>query len=213
MGHYTSQITPTFGEPEQLEFPFVETKPAAIIGLMGRRGSGKDTIAKAAQKLDDSVVRLAFGDGVKHEVAEATGHSHVWVDEHKEQLRPLLQAWGTEFRRNLCDQNHWVRQLAARLNGVEDDAIVIVTDVRFENEVEFIHQQGGVVARVVRDTDRTDPCDLHSSEVNLDTLKADALFLNDGKTPEAVTKGVERLIEWALEKKAQQTPHSELSAS
>lgn len=197
MGNDTTQLT--FGEPEQLEFPFIKTKPAAIIGLMGRRGSGKDTIAKAAQKLDDSVVRLAFGDGVKHEVAEAIGHSHVYLEEHKEQLRPLLQAWGTEYRRNLCDPHHWIKSLAKRLNGVDSESIVLITDVRFQNEVDFIREQGGVVVRVVRDKEKHEPVDFHSSEMNADQIKPDAQFLNNGPTPEAVTKGVERLIEWALD--------------
>ena len=209
MGNDTTQLT--FGEPEQLEFPFVETKPAAIIGLMGRRGSGKDTIAKAAQKLDDSVVRLAFGDGVKHEVAEVIGHSHVFLDEHKEQLRPLLQAWGTEYRRNLCDPHHWIKSLANRLNGVDSESIVLITDVRFQNEVDFIREQGGVVVRVVRDRDKYEPVDFHPSEANIDSIKPDAQFLNNGPTPEAMTKGVERLIEWALDPTRMDTLPSEQS--
>ena len=210
MGDHTSELT--FGETGQQEFPFVQSKPAAIIGLMGRRGSGKDSIAKAAMKLDSSAVRLAFGDAVKHEVAEAIGHSHVWVEEHKEQLRPLIQAWGSEWRRTLSHPTNCITRLDQQLGMVDDDAIVFITDVRFQNEVDYIHSRGGVVVQIVRDTDgqALDPCDLHSSEMNTDDINPDARFLNNGPTPDSLNKGVEKLIEWALApERVTPTPASE----
>ncbi len=183
----------------QLEFPFEESKPAAVIGLMGRRGSGKDTVAKVAKELDDSVITLALGDFVKHEVAGVTNHSHVWVETHKEQLRPLLQAWSTEYRRNLCDENYWLSKLATMLKFIPKESVVIVTDIRFENEARFIKECGGVLVRVQRDMPHDDPVDQHPSETWVDTCKPDAVLLNDVPTPEQLRKGVEKILEWVLD--------------
>lgn len=209
MGEHTDEVTTFHGGEEQMEFPFMTSKPAAIIGLIGKRGSGKNTVAEVAKGLDASVVEMALGDFVKDEVAKAIDHSHVWVDEHKEQLRPLLQVWGTEWRRNLCDENYWLRRLAEQLNTVPDESIVFVTDLRFANEVQFIRDRGGVVVKVERPTlmDRApETVDLHCSELNMDRFKVDAKFMNNGTSREAIRKGVESLIGWALEKTKQATP-------
>jgi len=195
----------------QLGFPEMETEHAAIIGLVGRRGSGKDTFAKVAEaavmgSLDPfSVVTLALGGFVKLEVAKLVGHSTAWVEEHKEQLRPLLQAWGTEFRRNLCDEDYWLTQLDESIGfNAPKDSILIITDVRFENEFDYIRARGGVIVRVenprlVHD----DPVDYHPSETWCDTCRPDAVFVNDAPMAyaESMRKGVEKLLLWAVEAK------------
>lgn len=214
MGQHTAEVT--FGPTGQLEFPFAASKPAAIIGLAGRRGVGKNTVARVAGELDPSVVELSFGAFVKDEVAEVINHSRVWLDEHKEQLRPLLQAWSTEWRRDLCDEDYWVKRLAEQLNTVPDESIVFITDVRFANEAEFIRGRGGVVVRVQREQWERPPemVDLHASEMSVDRCRPDAQFNNSGPTPESIRKDVEALIEWALAKRAaRMLPESELLVS
>ena len=63
--------------------------------------------------------------------------------------RSLLQFWGAEYRR-AQDPDYWVRQLANTIE-LEKPAIACITDMRFENEMQFVMQYGETV-RVDRDS-------------------------------------------------------------
>ena len=55
-----------------------------IIGLAGKKRSGKDTIYNvAADLLEGRTGRVGFADAVKHEVSEATGFRMDFIEEHK----------------------------------------------------------------------------------------------------------------------------------
>ena len=73
-----------------------------------------------------------------------------WVKAEDGKPRTLLQWWGTDYRR-AQDVNYWVRQLTARLHREQPD-VALITDVRFPNEVDAIHQAGGYVIKVTRTT-------------------------------------------------------------
>ena len=53
---------------------------------------------------------------------------------------------GTEAGRNVFHKDIWVISLLNRSKGKD----VVVTDVRFQNEIKFIQDNGGVVIRVKR---------------------------------------------------------------
>jgi hypothetical protein len=103
---------------------------------------------------------LAFIDAHKHDAPDT---EYGWI-------RPLLQFWGTEYRRNLCGDDYWTRQLQLAPG-------VVVSDCRFPNEVQAIHKAGGKVWRVER---RGYTGDDHASERFIDSLPADLFVLNDG---------------------------------
>lgn len=119
-----------------------------LFGITGRARSGKDTLVNTLLSAGYDVGRVAFADALKEEVCAATGVSLLALEQHKELYRPLLQWWGTEFRRGQ-DQDYWIKRVAARLPWSTDD-VVFVTDVRFENEADFIRRMGGTIIRVVR---------------------------------------------------------------
>lgn len=62
-----------------------------VIGLMGRAGSGKDAAAQVLMQ-EHKFVRVAFGDGVKQEVADSfcIPRSLLTIRETKEQKTPAL---------------------------------------------------------------------------------------------------------------------------
>ena len=80
----------------------------------------------------------------------------------------LLQWYGTEFRRNLFGQDYWLKQLDAWIEEKQPEKLV-VPDVRFPNEVEFIKERGGQVWKVggQAQTETGRPDD-HPSETALD---------------------------------------------
>jgi 2-keto-4-pentenoate hydratase/2-oxohepta-3-ene-1,7-dioic acid hydratase in catechol pathway len=102
----------------------------------------------------------------------------------------MLQGWGTDFRRKIFGEDYWIKKM--------DDAMVllrsqyeniIIPDVRFLNEYEWVKNEGGVMIRVERSIDYSDT---HISETELDHSIFDHTIVNDGTERDLVTK-VEQL--------------------
>lgn len=97
------------------------------------------------------------------------GHPRIipdWVVAEKGKPRTLLQWWGTDYRR-AQDPNYWVKQFKERLKKDNPD-VALVTDVRFENEAEAIHDLGGYLVKVTRTTEPDIEVPMHPSESMLD---------------------------------------------
>lgn len=95
--------------------------------------------------------------------------------------RHLLQWWGAEFRRAM-DPDYWVKKLDARLMA-DQPAVALITDVRFPNELDYIHAHNGVAIRVER-VGFKDP-DInpnHISETALDGYRFDADIISPDGT-------------------------------
>jgi hypothetical protein len=113
-----------------------------IIGLAGPARVGKDTIAANMP----GWTRRAFADELKADLAPLA--KRLGLDmanpEHKELLRPLMVEYGRLARK--VDPDYWLKRL--KLTGADR---IVITDVRYANEVRFIQQQGGSVYLVRRD--------------------------------------------------------------
>jgi hypothetical protein len=62
--------------------------------------------------------------------------------------RLALQLMGTEAGRQVFHENFWVLSLEKRISSKSGN--FVVTDVRFKNEIEWVHQKGGVLIEVRR---------------------------------------------------------------
>lgn len=186
----------------QLEFPFMKSELRVVIGLTGPRHSGKDFVARVAQDLNPSVKVMAIAETLKREVAEAIQEPFDYVEQNKEALRPLLQSWGTEYRRDLYGKNYWLNKLAIRLKGAASGSIIIVPDCRFQNEFEFIHGLGGKVFRVIRAQHirESEAVDQHVSEQEMDALEVDGSIINDPDQPNHLEKAVKEMLKCVAEK-------------
>ena len=126
-----------------------------IIGLCGYAKVGKDT---AAQNMN-GFTRFAFADPLKHDIYEMIVCSGLMkkdgtdIDlvQDKEQLRPLLVEWGRTARS--FDLNFWIdrtmKLVRAHLRAYPDSNVVI-TDVRYINEIKAILDLGGQVVGIKR---------------------------------------------------------------
>lgn len=139
-----------------------------IIGLSGKKQTGKDTIINVLRHLqpNKNIIKIAFADALKEEVAIATGKSLEYITENKENFRLILQGWGTDFRRELCNKDYWIEKWLQRCIKQDDTqvAFVVCPDVRFKNEAETIRKVGGKLFRVRRNTKLEDN---HISETEL----------------------------------------------
>lgn len=139
-----------------------------IIGITGKASSGKDTLALHLQQ-KYGYTRRAFADPIK----ELLNKRFEWTPEQWEDRRwkerpcvitldvpardwhnrlsprQLAQWLGTEVGRNTFGQDCWVRAMEnwCRANMDGGDRLVI-PDVRFNNEAEWILAQGGRIIRV-----------------------------------------------------------------
>jgi len=128
-----------------------------LIGICGKKRSGKDTAFEILRRIGgrSRIYRSAFADPLKREVVRALRSvgSQVElsdIEADKERFRVLLQWWGTEFRRAYFGGDYWLRRMDESIQFTRADALV-VTDVRFQNESDFVNSRGGIVIRILRE--------------------------------------------------------------
>lgn len=138
-----------------------------LIGLAGVAGSGKDTVAsfiKAHASLanfDVPVQTYAFADPLKKGCSEMFGIplDHFYDRERKEKEhdfwdyspRWMLQHVGTNLIRRGIDEDFWIKRADWEWNDYQErKCIFVVTDIRFENEAEWVRNRGGEVWHITR---------------------------------------------------------------
>lgn len=148
-----------------------------IIGIAGKKKSGKTTVANMLQWLMIGPSRqINFADALKDEVCQAIGCSREYVENHKDNFRLILQGWGTDFRRKLFSENYWVNKLEDKITKTAHPCHFIIADVRFINEAEMVKRHGGTIIYIVRDQDKE--VDSHPSEKEMESIKVDRVILN-----------------------------------
>ena len=122
-----------------------------IIGLCGYAQTGKDSLYLMVQ---DKFKRFAFADLLKGEVISMLERVGINADfgsaEEKTFWRDMLVFWGRKQRQ--IDPDYWVDKVlcASDFEQVFHDNDVIITDVRYQNEVNKIMELGGQVIRIRR---------------------------------------------------------------
>lgn len=140
-----------------------------IIGIVGFAGSGKGSVADILVN-DHGFHKVSFADAVKDATSAIFGWPRYllegdtdesrefrecadswWTDKlgYKMTPRRALQMMGTEAGRNVFGEDLWVLAMRNRLHHMTLTNIVI-PDCRFPNEIDAIHDTGGLVLRVKR---------------------------------------------------------------
>lgn len=125
-----------------------------IIGIGGCAGVGKDTVGKSiitysAAILNKGYRRIAFADKVKEELEDFTtsrfGFSCLNATrEQKEIIRGLIVGYAESKRKQ--NPEYWIYQIKKSVSDCLANNIgVVITDVRYKNEVEYIQKSGGKV--------------------------------------------------------------------
>lgn len=145
-----------------------------LIGVSGKIGAGKDTLAKFIQEHDQTFQNRKFADKLKKCAALLTGWEDQWTQEGKQHyldqwgmtVGEFQQKLGTEGMRYGIHKDGWVIALYA---DYTPDQNWIITDVRFENEAQSVLDRGGLLVRINRDVNKQDGRDHnHPSETSLD---------------------------------------------
>jgi hypothetical protein len=138
---------------------FVTKELPLIFGISGVARCGKDTLAKhLISKLSKSgfpCMSLSFASALKTDLDDFTkekfGISAFTEDtKEKEIIRPLLVCYGTDVCRKL-DPEYWIKKVEKRVKTSNNNKIIVVIpDVRYENEARWIQQNGGFVIHLKR---------------------------------------------------------------
>jgi len=164
-----------------------------IIGISGKKRSGKDTIYRLIKELQGiHPLRAAFGDQIKEEVAGVTGVEVDHIEENKERFRPMLQWWGSDFRRHYNGESYWLDKMLAKMQTVAGKEVLVITDVRYPNEADLVKQAGGIMIRVDRTTGLEDA---HSSENLLDDFEGFDYRLTNNSTLFDLKEKVARIVD------------------
>jgi hypothetical protein len=160
-----------------------------IIGLCGFGGVGKDTVAQLLVE-NHHFTKRAFADKLREfalfldsYLPEAQGKysdlERCGGYEQAKRTHPCVRQYLVtigEACRKTFSPTHWIDMCLARATLCHGDAIVI-SDVRYPNEVEAIHQAGGVIWRIHRpDCEAAHPTEAAS----IAKCKADFELNNDG---------------------------------
>lgn len=153
-----------------------------LIGIHGKKRAGKDTAGIFIKNTlnynsDDSYIMDSFADPLRKFGYMTFGITERNREEMIESIgvtgRQVLQLIGTEVGRNI-NSNFWIEALKYRNPKMTG---LIITDVRFNNEAEFVTSHGGKILKVVRpDFESTDT---HASEVPIDDKYVDHVIMND----------------------------------
>lgn len=151
-----------------------------IIGISGKKYAGKDTLCNLLiEWANVPSARIAFADALKEEVSVACGVPKAAIDIHKTLYRPILQWWGTEFRRGQNKQ-YWVNKAVLKIDEAVKSGkeLIIITDVRFLSEAAVLADMGAHLIRISRPLENKDE---HPSETELDGYQAwHGIVLNSG---------------------------------
>lgn len=155
-----------------------------IILITGKAGSGKSTLAAIFEEYGFKNVALA--DKLKEFAYKCFQVFGVKIDSLKDlyeqstktRYRTYLQKLGTECFRETFGNNFWCDVL---VNEIRDVPNVVISDIRYENEIEFFKKRFEcVVVKIVRKNNiLTDSQQHHSSEAGIKDELCDIILNND----------------------------------
>ena len=207
-----------------------------IIGFVGFIGCGKDTAADYLVNFH-GFRRDSFANSLKDAISHVFGWDRTLMEGRTKESREwrervdtwwadrlniphltprwIMQYWGTEVCRQGFHDDIWIASLEHRITKTKDN--IVISDVRFPNEVTAIHKAGGIVVRIKRGPDpdwykdaenvnagptnlswaiskqRITELNIHASETSWIGSKINATVYNDN-TIDDLFKQIENLV-------------------
>lgn len=217
----------------------IQISSLKLIGIHGHAGAGKDTVSGYLHCNYQKVYGESFAGPLKDCCAEAFGIDRELFDapELKNERieywgvtpRMMAQFVGTELFRNhvgalvnghfphIPGDDFWIYRLAGRLsgalneyqNGYAPGDCVVIPDVRFQNEYDFIVANNGIVIHLTRPGFSGNVgISNHASEAgiaNFHTPETTFYVENNGTLPELYAK-IDAIVEHHLTRKSDGFP-------
>jgi len=130
-----------------------------IFGIAGVARCGKDTLGKhLLNKLEKNklpCLNISFASALKADLdkfllEKIKISAFTENNLEKDLIRPLLVTYGTDICRKI-DQDYWIKKIDKKVkSSIDNKIIVVITDVRYENEANWIKQNGGFIIHLSR---------------------------------------------------------------
>lgn len=161
-----------------------------LIGLTGVARSGKDTAASVIEQgfgfggysLADPIrlgLEAMLGVPFNSLTSDAPNREKV-LEPFGKSPRQMLQTLGTEWGRELVHEDIWL-MAADRHIAASSARGVVIRDIRFDNEAEWLANKGGILIKI----DRPDATSIneHKSEAGVSMRHIDFTIHNDSTLP------------------------------
>ena len=189
-------------------------KNIMVVGILGKAGAGKDTVARALLHRFGAVAeprfteQFAFATLLKETAARMfrLTHSQLYDQGSKEVIDPrwgksprtLLQELGSAMRAIHPDVFWRATELEIaewhEENGSPSKSLAVISDCRHENEAAWIRSVGGVLLRVVRPGAGLSGANAtHESETAADAITVDLTLHNSGTLEDLICLAKEQL--------------------
>lgn len=187
-------------------------KDIKFLGIHGKAYSGKSTISKEMMKI--GFHPMAFASPVKEmvnrfltmlgfstkEIYDFNQNKDFLIPGIEKSVRELWQTLGTDWGRNLIDEDSWIMMAENEVNKFKEMYCrhnfyrgIVFEDVRFDNEAEFIRDKGGLIVHLVPERELKAYYN-HESEAGIEFKDNDLLFNNDHGVDELITR-IELILE------------------
>lgn len=164
-----------------------------IIGFHGLAFSGKDTAALAIKSLEPNTDLFAFASPLKEACKILFNFTYEQLHDPimKEKIdecwgkspRQIMQWLGTDILRTHINQDFFVMNMKQKIESSKANYIV-VSDIRFDNEAEFIKAMGGKVIKIIRSDAKTTDHSEHITEKGISSDLIDTIIENNGSIEE-----------------------------
>lgn len=173
-----------------------------IIALTGSKGSGKDEFFKIAAKNFPqlNICKIAFADPIKHEIINIF---NLESEDQYDRLKRTNLYWTSRMGQNTPHEvsgRHLVREIGMLMRSYDEDQFVeyvmnevasepqsvwVITDLRFDNELEAIKKANGIIIKVVR---KGMEYDGHATETEIRDEDCTSIIHNDNTLVEYESK-------------------------
>lgn len=180
-----------------------------LFGLVGKKGVGKDTVADYLVS-KHCFQKHAFAWPIKEACSllfqlslDAFENDQKEVVNRRHNLTPrqMMQLVGTDMFRNMVDDDFWIHHFLAFYNdhNTRKNVNLVVSDVRFQNEVDIIKQLGGKIVRITRScgngaNGRHTTFDNHISEQGVELLTGIDVEIKNTDTLASLWKQIDTLL-------------------
>ena len=153
--------------------------PPLVVGIIGKKGSGKDTLADTMEGFKKYSLSHPIKETCKYlfHLTEDQLHDPLLKEKPLGEWggktpRQILQWFGTDIMREQFDSNFWIRHAERVIGSCRGP--VVVPDIRFLNEAEFIRSfPNSILIKIERPTHTHGNEDTHISEKEGSTIPED----------------------------------------
>lgn len=163
-----------------------------LIGLLGKAGAGKTTIAQHLEA--KGFQRISFAERIKKLAMHYFQFFQDDINNKPSDCRTILQGLGSLIREQF-DENYFISEIYLKIKYSEHKLFVI-DDVRLEEEAEFIKEMNGVVVRLEcpdRPAELTENQNNHITE-QVEGIPYDFRIYAEFGDIEALKRGIEGII-------------------